>query len=174
MAIIDSLGVTFNHALSWVRRTTGNDGGNTTDNSNHTYNKSLGFGTGADNADRIWHDQRTVTAGANDDIDLTALSQQIFTGSLPVAMVNIKAIQIICLSTTSGDKLKLDASVANAYTSPFDGTTQRLVIGSDSPTVLANKKDGFGAVTSTNKMIRITNPGAANISYKIVVVGTSA
>lgn len=174
MAVTDTLGVSLNYVISWVRRTTLADGTNISDASNHTYSRSLGYGTTADNADRLWHDQRTIGPGANDDIDLTNLAQQVFTGSLPVAMVNVKAINIICLSTTTGDKLKIDTSVANGYQSVTDGASGRIPIGPDSPTVLANKKDGMGAVTSTNRILRITNPGATAVSYKIVVVGTSA
>lgn len=161
-------------SLNWLNQET-LDLSTVNDSAKLDYSKSLANGTAVDLADRIWHDERTITTGANDDLDLTALARTLYGVSSPVALVKLKVLMIVVLSTVTGDKLKLDSSVTNGYVGPFDGSAaSKVVVGADSPLILANKKDGFGAVSGTNKIIRITNPGATSVLYRIVLIGTSA
>ena len=45
---------------------------------------TLADGTGDSQADKLWHAERTVAAGANDDLDLTALATTVFGSSLTI------------------------------------------------------------------------------------------
>jgi hypothetical protein len=144
------------------------------DASQLAYDDTLSSGTAADQADRIWSDQRTLAAGANDDLDLTALAHSVFGSTVTIDLARVKAILIIHTSTTAGEKLWIDSSVANGFTGAFAGSaTSKLEIGADSATLLASKKDGW-ATGSGNKVLRIHNAGANTAVYNIVVLGTSA
>src|SRR5688572_4302932 len=72
------------------------------DSSKLEYAESLADGTAADQADKLWHDQRTVAAGANDDLDLTALVNTIFGSTVTINLVKVKALLIVNLSATAG------------------------------------------------------------------------
>lgn len=153
------------------------------DDAGPTDNDKLEFSSGTiedgvavDTCDVRWYSgTRTILAGANDDLDLTALTKTIFGGTLTTTFAKVKAILIVNLSTTTGEVLVLRANVANAFLGPFDGiTTVRLVIGPDSPTLLASKKDGWAVTNGSADVLRINNPGATSISYKIAILGTSA
>ena len=86
----------------------------------------------ADQADTIWSDQRTVAAGTSDSLDLTNLTHTLFGSTLAIDLASVKAIFIVNTSTTSGDLLRLDSSVANGCTAPFGGSATSLVeIGAD-------------------------------------------
>lgn len=144
------------------------------DASQLAYDEALASGTAADQADRLWSDERTVASGANDDLDLTALAHSIFGSSVSINFARVKAILIIHTSTTAGEKLNLDSSVTNGFTGPFAGSaTSKLEIGADSASLVASKKDGW-ATASNNKVLRIHNAGALSATYQIVVLGTSA
>ena len=144
------------------------------DASQLAYDDALASGTAADQADRIWSDQRTLAAGANDDLDLTALAHSVFGSTVSINLARVKAILIIHTSTTAGERLWLDSSVTNGFTGPFAGSaTSKLEIGADSAALLASKKDGW-ATASNNKVLRIHNAGAHTAVYNIVVLGTSA
>lgn len=144
------------------------------DASQLVYDDTLASGTAADEADLIWSDQRTLAAGANDDLDLTALARALFGSTVTIDLARVKVILIVHTSTTAGEKLQLDSSVTNGFTGPFAGSaTSKLEIGADSAALLASKKDGW-ATASNNKILRIHNAGALSATYKMVVLGTSA
>lgn len=137
--------------------------------------KTLADGVGADQADKIWHDERTVAAGANDDLQLSALAHAVFGNSLVIGLARLKAVLLVNTSTTAGDRLRLDSSVANACTGPFSGSaTSKIEVGPDSALLLSSKRDGWTVTPATADMLRISNPGANAIMYKIVLVGTSS
>jgi hypothetical protein len=143
------------------------------DASQLSYDEQLANGAAADQADTIWSDQRTVAAGANDDLDLTNLTHTVFGSTLSIQLAAVKAILLVNTSTTSGDYLQIDSSVTNACTAPFSGSATSLVqIGADSSLLLASKKDGW-TVGSTQNMLRVTNPSSSAITYSIVIPGVS-
>jgi hypothetical protein len=170
----DTLSVEIKASLAWLFQDA-IDLTTISDASKLDYSKSLADGVAADQADKLWSDQRTVAAGANDDLDLTALVNTVFGSTLTINLARVKAVLIVNTSTTAGDELRLDSSVANAFTAPFNGSaTSQVEIGPDSALLLSNKKDGWVVTAGTGDVLRIKNPGANPITYKIVVVGTSA
>ena len=54
------------------------------------YDKSFADGTAADQADKVWHDSRTLGVGANDDLDLNALANTIFGSSVTINFAKVK------------------------------------------------------------------------------------
>ena len=103
---------------------------------------------------------------------MTALVNSIYGSNVTINFVKMAAILIVNTNIVTGDKLRLDSSVANGYTGPFGGSaTSKLEIGPDSGCLLCSKKDTFGATSGTNKVLRINNPGANSITYKVVIVG---
>ena len=145
------------------------------DNASLEYDQSLEDGTAADQADLLWHDERAIAASANDDLDLTALSQTVFGSPLAVNFAKVKAILLINTSTMAGDRLRLGGAGAAAFSAPFAADDDAVVeIGPDSPLLLASKKDGWTVTGGTADVLRVHNPGANEITYKIAIVGTSA
>ncbi len=144
------------------------------DNAALEFDQSLEDGTAADQADLLWHDERTVAASANDDLDLTSLAMAVFGGSLSISFAKVKVILLVNLSTTSDDRLRLGGAGAAAFSAPFaDDDDAVLEIGADSPLLLANKKDGWPVTGGSADVLRIHNPSANAITYRIAMVGTS-
>jgi len=169
----DSLSLEISAGLSWLFEET-LDLSTLTDNARLEYSASLTDGSGPGQANRIWHATRSIASGGNDDHDLTALSQTLYGTTVTVGFNKIRALLIVNTSVNSGDTIFLDSSVANAFTSAFHGSTSsQLEIPPDSPLLLVNKVDGWTVTGGTADMLRISNSGSANFSYKIVIVGTS-
>jgi hypothetical protein len=170
----DTLSVELKASLAWLFQDV-IDLTTISDSSKLDYSKSLADGVGDDQADKLWGDERTVAAGANDDLDLTALVNTIFGSAVTMSLAKVKALLIVNLATTAGDELRIDSSVANAWKAPFNGSaTSQVEIGPDSALLLSNKKDGWAVTAGTGDVLRIANPGANPITYRIVVVGTSS
>jgi hypothetical protein len=146
------------------------------DNASLEYSKSLADGTGADLADLLWHAERTVGAGSNDDLDLTALTKTIFGTAVVVNFTKVKAILVINTSSTSGQELRIGGAGGGvAFSAPFNGDADaQIEVGADSCLLLSNKKDGWTVTPGTGDVLRIANPNAAAVTYKIAIIGTSA
>lgn len=178
MAVTTTGSFTLDCKATWLQRTVLNDGTSLVDSNSHDASVTAAYGAATDQCDTLWHDERTIAAGANDDLDLTSLTRAFANGTVASNFARVKLIHIDLYAGASGDKLVLDSSVTNGYLGPFNGSaTSQLAIGpgsTDGPTVLSNMRDGFGLTTTSNKVLRVKNPGANPVTYTIAIFGTSA
>jgi hypothetical protein len=170
----DTLAVEIKASIHWLFEET-LDLSTLVDSAKLEFSESLADGVGADQADLIWHDTRVLAAAANDDLDLTALTTTIHGSTVTIDLAKVKAILIHNTATDADEDLQLDSSVANAFVAPFAGSaTSKLEIPAGSPLLLVNQGGGWIVTAGTGDILRITNAGAGSVTYKIVVVGTSA
>lgn len=139
---------------------------------------SLSIGTGADQADILWMDERTVTTGANDDLDLNGVLTNAFGAT--VNAVEIVAMFIIN-EPRAGSPANTTTLTVGAGTNPVTG-----YLGGTTPTlgpirpgnfVLfgGGNVGGFGVVTaSTGDILRIANSAGASATYQIAILARSA
>ena len=136
--------------------------------------KSLSTGTGTGQADRIWHDRRTLAAGTHEDLDLTALVREVLGQNIVITLGTVKAILLVNLSSITGDDLALGGAGAGAFSAPFDADADaRLIVAADSVALLANMQSGWPVVASSADTLRIENNGPNQVDYAIVIAGTS-
>lgn len=156
-------------------RTTALDLSTVTDSASLTQTKSLASGTSSDQADQVWHDQRTVTSGSNDDLDLTALTQTVFGSTLTTNVAEVVAILVVNESTTTGNYLTVGSGAAtNPIVAPFGAAnTIGVQVGPSSAMLVSSYVDGW-AVSGSTKTLRIKNNGASSITYSIAIWGRSA
>lgn len=172
----DTLSADIRASIGWLFQES-LDLSNVSDSSKLEFTASTSDGTAADQADLIWHDQRIVPSSSNDDLDLTNLTSSIFGSTVLIDLAKVKAILIVNTSTTSGDVLRIGGAGAggNAFNAPFNGDDDAVVeVGADSALLLCNKKDGWAVTGDDEDVLRIANPGASAITYKVAIVGTSA
>ena len=99
------------------------------------YKLSFADGTGSGQADKVWAAQRTITAAANDDLDLTALTDSVFGSTRTISFAKIRGIYIENTIATAGEELQLDSSVAASFVGLFAGSiTSKLQIPEATPT----------------------------------------
>lgn len=170
----DTLATTLIASIEWLRKET-LDLSTVYDRAKLELNEELADGTAADQADILWHDQRTLGTGANDDLDLTALTQTVFGSTVTINFAKVSAILIVNTDTIAGRKLQIDSSVANAFTGWCNASiTSKAEIGPDSALFLSSKKDAWAVTAGTGDILRINNPSAGSIVYNIAIVGRSA
>lgn len=136
------------------------------------YSRALADGSGADLASIVWHDQRSLAASGNDDLDLAGgLSNTIFGTAVVASFTKIKAILIVNMSTSSGNSLRVGGA-SNPFTPPFAGSsTAQVEIGADSALLLSSKKDGWNVTAGSGDILRVSNPSLVTIVYKIAILG---
>lgn len=135
--------------------------------------RTLTSGTGADQGDLLWHDQRTLTNGATESLDLHGGTLSGAFGA--VTFDKVKGVYVENLSTT--DPIKIGGAAANAV-GLFDDTTDILVLPAASAT---NKPSRFlleapaaaGIDVSSDDELKIAHGGVTTntITYKIVIWG---
>jgi hypothetical protein len=164
--------------LTWLQKSAQNLSTSTVvDSAYLDFAVDLATGTAINTADIVWHDSTTLASGANRDIDLSSTSscvRAIFGTNVATTFVKVKAIVIKNKTTTTGDELILDSSVANAFLGWCINATSKCQVGPNSLMVLSNLADGWAVTAGTGDILRITNTGTATISYDIAIIGTSA
>lgn len=131
--------------------------------------KSFANGTGANQAQHVWHDKRTLNAGASDNLDLTSLANAF--GNLTLSKV--KAIFVNILTTTSNYRLNIGGASTNAWSAFVADATDKVVVGAGSPFLWVSLVDG-GTVDSTHKVLKIENPSAGAVQYEIWILGNGS
>lgn len=168
----DALSAEIKASLTWLFQET-LDLATVSDSSKLEYHQSLADGTGNNQADKIWHDTRTLSPGANDDLDLTALANTIFGSTVTINLVKVKAILIVNTAAAAGEDLVI-GNGPTPFLGPFGAGAHTLRCEADSCLLLANRVDGWTVTNVTADILRINNAGTGEITYKIAVVGTSA
>lgn len=170
----DSLTAELAVSLAWVFRDQ-LDLSTVADAAALSHERSLADGTGADQADKIWHATRTLAGSAHDDLDLTALTRTLFGSALSISLAKVKAILIINTSTVAGEMLRVGGAASAPFASPFNGASASVVeVGPDSALLLANNKDGWTVTDGSADLLRVANPNGTSVTYKIAILGTSA
>src|SRR5690606_25347007 len=127
------------------------------DGSRLDYVLSLPSGTDSAQADRLWHDQRTLEAAAHDDLVLSALPQTLFGDTIHIALASVRALLLINLATDEDENLHLGGAASNLWQGPFAASGDKLVIPPDSCLLLVNKNAGWPVGAGSSDQLRIAS-----------------
>lgn len=139
------------------------------------YGKSVAWsnGTGNGQADKLWTDQRTLTASANEDLDLAGGLTDAFGAAITFA--RIKMILVVAAAANTNNVV-IGAAASNAFVGPFGAATHTIHVRPDGMAVLACKDATGWAVTGgTGDLLRVANSaGSTSVTYDIAILGASA
>lgn len=135
------------------------------------YGKQFVFqdGSGLNQASKMWHDQRTITASGTDALDLAGSLVDPFGATITFA--RIKTL-IISASSGNTNNVVMGAGT-NPVTTIMGGTTPTLIVRPGGLFVLvAPDATGYAVTTATADVLQIANSaGTTSVSYDIVVIG---
>ncbi len=139
------------------------------------YTVDLANGTAAGQADRTFHDQRTLAASANEDLDLAGVLTDAFGATLTFARV--KAL-IVAASASNSNNVIVGGAASNQFLSWVGAGTHTVTLRPGAVLALvAGSADttGYAVTAATGDLLRIANSGAGStVTYDIAVVGCSA
>lgn len=145
-----------------------------TDQAELDYERATAEGTGAQQANRIWRTQRTLSAGSSDEWDLSNLTAELLGGTTTTALDGVKAVVLRNLSQASGDVLRLKSGATQPWLAPFGGSAGAIEAGADGCLMLASPLDGWMVAAGSADRLRVENPGASAIEYQLVIVGAES
>lgn len=127
---------------------------------------TLTDGDGADEANRCWHDSRTLAGGANETIDITDPGDDALGRTLTLTRIVALIIQ-----NTGTVSIKLEPGASDGWTGAFADDITPIVAGG-TVAFIAPSTAGY-AVAAGNKNIKITNlDGADGAAYDIIILGS--
>jgi hypothetical protein len=139
------------------------------------YATILANGTSAGQADRIFHDTRTIAASSNDDLDLAGVLVDSFGATITFA--KIKGIVVVAAAANVNNVI-IGGGASNPFNTWVTGTTPANVIRPGTVwALLAGVADatGYAVTAATADILRLTNGGAGtSVTYDIYIIGTSA
>jgi len=130
----------------------------------------LADGTNAGQADAVWHvEDATLADGQSVDLELNALEQTLFGGTIVIRFDRIKGLLVI-YKGTAGDYLLVGAAPANEWHEPFGTSGNTLKVMPNSPLLLANSRDGW-PIDAQHAKLRLTAVGGTAV-FDIAILGT--
>lgn len=134
----------------------------------------LRTGTAAGQADRLFYDERTLAASANEDLDLAGVLVDNFGATF--TLLRVKAL-VVTASASNVNNVVVGAAASNAWAALLGATGTITVRPDTTVAVFAGGADGTGyAVTGgTGDLLRFTNSaGGSSVTYQVIVIGASA
>lgn len=135
------------------------------------YAASLGGAAENEPADLLWHDERTLAAGASENLTLSALTTTLFGGEVEYAFGVVKGLLVVNLADEAGGDLWIGGAAADAWDAPFDAADNRAMVPAGSCLLWLNKLVGWSVAAGSADVLKIANAGSAATTYRIVVFG---
>ena len=133
---------------------------------------TLKSGTGNNQADLIFTDQRTINASSSENLDLA--------GSLAgpagdtLTFVKVKGIYVRAAAANGGN-IVLGGASSNAFTGPFGAANDVLNIPAGGYVELCAPVAGWTVTAGTGDLLQVANDDSgAAATYDIVIIGASA
>jgi hypothetical protein len=142
---------------------------------NFTRAVGLANGTAAGQADRIFHDRRTLAASATEDLDLAGSLVDPFGATITFA--RIKALLVAAAAGNTNNVIVGGAASNQFLTWVGAGTHTVTVRPGGLLALLAGGADatGYAVTAGTGDLLRIANSaGGTSVDYDIVLIGASA
>ena len=157
-------------ASAQVVLTAANDMGTPTHAFTQAFDLDFTDGTGANQANNVFSDERTLAASATENLDLSGSLKNAFGDTL--AFTAIKAILIIAAEGNTNDVV-VGGAATNAFVGPFGAATHTLKIGPGDCLLFTNRSAaGWSVTAGTGDLVKLANGGAGSaVTYRVVIIG---
>ncbi len=140
---------------------------------NFVRGQGLDSGTGANQADRIFHDSRPIAPSANDDLDLAGVLLDPY--GVAITFARIKGI-IISSPAANLNNITIGNATTNGFISWVGAAAHTITLKPGGLFALfAPDAVAYTVTPATADILRITNAAGVNtVNYDIVLIGASA
>ena len=134
------------------------------------FSVALTNGTGADQANNVFADQRSIGAASSESLDLAGGLTNALGATL--TFTAIKAIMIQALATNGGN-ITVGGAASNAFVGPFGDVSDTIVLGPGDMVMLTRRSAAGMAVTAgTGDLLKVANSDGADAGlYRIILIG---
>lgn len=135
---------------------------------------SLGSGTGAGKADRVFSDRRTLAASATEDLDLAGSLVDAFGATITFA--RIKGL-VVAAAAGNSNNVVIGAASSTPWATLL-GATHTLTLRPGAFVAVGTgvaDATGYAVTASTGDLLKVANSGGStSVTYDIHIIGASA
>lgn len=134
---------------------------------------TISNGTGADQADILWHDQRTLAASTSEDLDLSGSLTDSF--GTTVALARVKAI-IVAAASANGGLIQVGGASSNQFINWVANSSDIIQVRAGGFFMMvAPDATAYAVTAGTGDLLKIANTdGVDSATYDIYIIGASA
>lgn len=129
---------------------------------------ALANGTGSGQANMLWSDERSLTSGANESLDLAGSLTDAF--GTTITFATVKAI-IVEVPSTNTVNLTLGAAASAQFVGPLGSATDTVSVRPGGVFVAVAPQTGWTVTATTADLFKVL-AGAAAMTYRITIIGT--
>jgi len=133
-----------------------------------TWSDEIAPGTSTGQANKMFSDERQIAAGSSENLDLAGGLSDPF--GVALTFTKIKAIMVIADAANDG-LISIGGAASNAFVGPFADATDIVKLAAGEMLLITNLGAGWTVTASTGDILKVANSGAAQGSYKIVLIG---
>jgi hypothetical protein len=132
----------------------------------------LANGTDADEADKIFHDRRTLVASDSEEHDLAGGLTDAFGDVITLARMKVL---LIYADPANVNDVVVGGAAANALVTPFGDPTDKVKVRPGGLLILvAPDVVAYGITAATADLLKVANGGGGtSVTYDIVIIGTT-
>lgn len=133
----------------------------------------LGNGTGAGQADKVFHDTRTLNASASETLDLAGSLADAL--GAPLSFARIKAL-IVAAAPTNTHNVLVGGAAANGWATWVGDPTDVIVVRPGGFLALsASDATAYPVTAATGDLLKVANSGGVGpVTYDVIILGASA
>lgn len=132
----------------------------------------LTAGTGANKADKLFSDQRTLAASATENLDLAGVLSDPF--GVILTFAKVKAIYVHA-SSANTNSVCVGGHATAAFTGPFSDATDIVCIPPGGTLLVSAPSAGWTVTATTADLLKIANSGGTTgVTYDVVIIGATA
>lgn len=143
-------------------------------NSDGVVQESITGGTAANQANRMWADERTLSHGASENLDLVGVLADAFGDTISLDRI-VALLFIVDDAQTAG--ILIGGAGSNPVTSMFGAADDVLKLPPDSFVLLSCvSATGFAVTAGTADILKVAHGGEASddVTYKVVILGADS
>ena len=137
-----------------------------------SYRKTIAFadGAGANQAQYLFSDQRTLAASAGEDLDMAGSLVDIYGATLTFASVKLMAFHV---PAAAGAGISVTAKATNGFVTWVGAAGDAIkVLPGGLAVFIAPAANGYAVTAGTGDLITVTNlDGAASVTYDVILMG---
>ncbi|NUK07467.1 hypothetical protein HRW18_05445 [Streptomyces lunaelactis] len=134
----------------------------------------LESGTTVGKADKVFHDRRTLSASATEDLDLAGVLLDAY--GVAITFVKIKGL-FIAADAANTNNVVVGNAAATAWAALLGATGTLTIRPGTTVGVTAGATDatGYAVAAGSTDLLKVANSaGGTGVTYDIVIIGTSA
>lgn len=137
---------------------------------NTSYSHSLANGTGANQSNQIFSDQRTIGASGSEELDLAGTLTNLIGAT--ITFTKVKAIIVKAAAANTNDVV-IGGAAVNGFYPMFGAATETVKVKPGGMfAITAPDANGYAVTAATADLLKIANSGAGTgVTYDIIIIG---